>query len=151
MSKNSEPNYAHIAHVGVATVFPGYRAVLGWVGLFLAGTGLALMVMSPMLATENDNPRIREQDIRSETMAICKKLPGAFDGKSNVITKCMRDPQVIERAKKASYEKFPIPKSQPFFTLGLFLGFIGAGVLVGLWLPATLAAKTVDAVEERFR
>ncbi len=147
--QDTGPNYGRIAHIGFAAVFAGYRSVLGWLGLFVAGTGIALMVMSPMLATENDNPRIREQDIRGETIAICKKLPGAFDGKSNVISNCMRDPQAIGRATKASYEKFPIKKSQPLLVPGFFLALIGVGIVLGLWLPATLASKALDAVENR--
>ena len=147
--KDTGPNLTHIAHIGVATAFPAYRSVIGWVGLFLLGMGIAMVIMSPMIVTENDNPRIREQDIRSETMAICKKLPGAFDPNNGIMSRCFRDPQFIEKGRKASYEKYPIPQSQPFNGIGLFLSLIGGGLLVCVWLPATLLAKAVDATEER--
>jgi len=144
--KDTGPNYTHIAHVGVATAFPAYRSVIGWVGLFALTVGIAMVLMSPMLTYENDNPSIREQDIRGETMNLCKKMPGPFN--PSAISRCFNDPAMIAKGRQASFKKYPVRQSQPFNGIGLFLSLIGGGLLVCVWLPATLLAKAVDAVEE---
>lgn len=137
-TKETGPNYTHIAHVGIAAAFPGYRSVIGWIGLFALAVGIAMVLMSPLITFESDNPSIREQHIRGETMNLCKKLPGPFD--PSAISRCFNDPAMIAKGRQASFQKYPVQQSQPFNGIGLFLSLIGGGLLVCVCLAARYIA-----------
>jgi hypothetical protein len=141
--KDDKPNYARVANIGLATIFSGYRTFLGWTGLVFIGLAVLFLNIAPLLETEVDDTVIREQQVKGAAHDICRK------SYFNTYGACRVNPEIIEQARRRVAIEMPKRRSGPGAMLMLFSGLIGAGILLGLWLPATLAAKAIDKLDEK--
>ena len=163
MHKDAEINYQHIVAVGATAIFPGFRSLVGWTGLFglVVAAALILIGSLPLPAMldaptcnrvaltsigSSDWPRWgRYTQLTGHTYVTAESGSGFCelvrleqqlkDGIWYQAWQEISAPSAISEQIAAQ-----LPHDKPAWQIGFFLGMCSAALLAGLWLPATILA-----------
>jgi hypothetical protein len=163
MHKDAEINYQHIVAVGATAIFPGFRSLVGWTGLFGLVVAAALILIgslpSPVLLDAptcnrvaltsigtSDWPRWgRYAQLNGHTYVtaesgsgFCELVRLGQQLKDGIWYQAWKEASVPPAVGEQIAVKLPHDKSA--WQFGFFLGMSSVALLVGLWLPATILA-----------
>jgi hypothetical protein len=173
MHKDAEINYQHIVAVSATAIFPGFRSLVGWTGLFGLVVAVALILIgslpSPAMLDPPTCNRVALTSIGSSDWPRWGRyiqLNGhtyvTADSGSGICELVRLGQQLKDGAWYQTWKEVSVPPGmgeqitaqlppkKPPWQIGFFLGMCSAALLVGLWLPATiLAAAGNNLMSER--